>query len=60
MANNSLVFEQETQIVIMRQLLQTVLEEADENGRIITPETLERIEEVLNEDIDDFVEELED
>lgn len=60
MANNYLVFEQETQIVIMRQLLQTVLEEADENGRIITPETLERIEEVLNEDIDDFVEELED
>lgn len=60
MANNSLVFEQETQIVIMRQLLQTVLEEADENGRIITPETLELIEEVLNEDIDDFVEELED
>jgi len=59
-ANNYLVFEQETQIVIMRQLLQTVLEEADENGRIITPETLERIEEVLNEDIDDFVEELED
>lgn len=60
MANNSLVFEQETQIMIMRQLLQTVLEEADENGRIITPETLERIEEVLNEDIDDFVETLDD
>jgi hypothetical protein len=59
-ANNSLVFEQETQIMIMRQLLQTVLEEADENGRIITPETLERIEEVLNEDIDDFVETLDD
>lgn len=60
MVNNSLVYEQETQIIVMRQLLQSVLEEADETGGAVTSATLERIEDFLNEALDDFVEALDD
>lgn len=60
MVNNSLVYEQETQIIVMRQLLQSVLEEADETGGTVTNATLERIEDFLNEALDDFVEALDD
>jgi hypothetical protein len=60
MGNNSLVYEQETKIIVMKQLLQSVLEEADETGGTITPETLEKIEIFLEDSLDDFVETLDD
>ena len=59
MQPNSLVFEQETKIILMRQAIQDVLEELDEAGEV-SIELQDKLTAILNDDVDDLLETLDD